>query len=124
MAAMAAALLMALGFGAVEATPAHASTWNDCVGNAVVCFWSDQYEVGTMLTGYQLSAGVCYNVPGWFNDVMTSAWNNGASPGGYVYYYKDANCTGDYGYLANGTYTDNVGWWMNDEMTSFRRTQF
>jgi hypothetical protein len=98
---LAVAVLLALGLGAVAATPAHAA-YSSCPGNVanLVCLWTGLDGGGTRY-GFVGVSGFCTNVTGSANNAAVSFWNRRGddTPGTqtddkHVQFYDSAGCTG------------------------------
>jgi hypothetical protein len=102
-----AALLIAAGCTLVATTPAHASL-SQC-GVGYLCLWSSPNYGGSIHKIPLKPKGYCYNVPGGFNDIADSAYNNytGFSKR-WVQYYQNAGCTGHL--LHNDAYCEQGPW--------------
>lgn len=112
--ALATAVMMIVGLAAV---PAFAS-WSWCVGFGIVCMAEDTYGNGSHFSDYG-PVGACQSMPSGWNDRISSVNNHFQSSGGYITFWWDSSCNGNrqsYGPLAT---VNDVGWFNNDEWTSY-----
>lgn len=86
-----------------------AAAWADCGGGS--CFFSE-FDGG----GYRWTVPSCgrHNVPTWFNDLATSAWNRTPTT---ILIFKDSNSGGYLGPMP-GWFQGNLAYDHNNKMSS------
>jgi hypothetical protein len=114
--------LASIGF---VASPANAY-YSQCQSGHV-CFWKDINFGGQFIEWVQEANGTCWNVPGSWNDVVSSSAIQ--FYGQDVLLYEDANCATYFAIMRPPPGPNNAESWYkfftgsNDKMTSFRFTQ-
>jgi hypothetical protein len=83
-----------------------------------VCFSEHTYGNGVIFRDNG-PIGACQPMPPGWNDRVSSIWNRFMSAGGHVWLYEHSGCGGDFENWGPNTIVDDIGFWWNDEASSF-----